>query len=259
MDVEPEAGLRTADARIEVPDTSVSGDVVDEVGRPVPGADVEISSYGKWRGAFKATTGPEGRFEVQGLSPGPYAVEAKSADRTSDSVLTSVADGFSPTVHLTLQANRTMAGSVVADPGPVAGARVIAYPVVAGRPATSGLAEGRTDLNGRFAVRIPRSTTLVHLLVLAPGYDLAIRHVTQGSALAVHLSPLGGTLHLSAATEVGAKAKAPRRPPKRLAPRGISCPVATSASAPEPIVEALSRRLPPLLAVGGGHLLLEAV
>ncbi len=208
VDVKPEAGLRTADARIEVPDTSISGDVVNEVGTPVPGAEVDISSYGKWRGAFKATTDPEGQFEVRGLSPGPYAVEAESADQTSDSVLTSVADGFSPTVHLILQKSRMMAGSVFADSGPVAGARVIAYPVVSGRPATSGLAEGRTDLKGRFAVKIPRSATLVHLLVLAPGYDLAIRRVTRGSTLGVHLSPLGGTLHLSAAPDGSVKAKA---------------------------------------------------
>ncbi len=200
VDVEPVGGLRTADVRIEVPDTSISGDVVNEVGLSVAGAEVRISSFGTWQGAFKVPTDPEGRFEIRGLSPGPYGVEAESADQTSDSVLTSVSDHFSPTVHLTLQADRILAGNVVADSGPVASARVIAYPVdSAGRPATIGLPEGRTDVRGRFEVKIPRSAALVRLLVLAPGYDLALTRATRGASLVVPLSPVGGTLHLASA------------------------------------------------------------
>lgn len=197
VEIELEAGLRLAEVVIEVPDTSIGGEVVDELGAPIADVGIRLSSYGPWRGILGAETDEVGRFEIHGMRPGPYGVEAVKGDRRSEPIQLTVAEELSPFLRLTLREERPMAGRVVSASGPVAAARVIGYPLTgSGKPATMAVSQARTDAQGRFQLRVPYDTSRVRLLVLAPGHGLKVTGVSEGEILQVELSREVGTLRL---------------------------------------------------------------
>lgn len=67
VEVEMRAGVVTdVDVPLTLPTTTVSGRVVDPHGRPLPGVRVEVPSWR--RDTSGATTGPDGRFSIDGLA-----------------------------------------------------------------------------------------------------------------------------------------------------------------------------------------------
>lgn len=197
VEIEADDTLRTADAVIEVPDTRIEGEVVDEGGLPVSSARVQLQSYGRWRGALSTEADPSGRFELQGMRPGPFSIEAQTPEGQSEPEMRQVAEGEAVVVRLVVRKERKMDGTVISDAGPVLGARVLAVPFTsAGLPASMRMPGTKTDAAGRFELSIPGSSALVRLMVMAPGYALYLGSVTEGQPLQVSLAREMGTLHL---------------------------------------------------------------
>ena len=58
--------------------SAISGQITDQSGAPIPGADVSISNAGTGM-KRSVETGDDGRFHFPQLTPGTYAVEASAA------------------------------------------------------------------------------------------------------------------------------------------------------------------------------------
>jgi RNA polymerase sigma-70 factor (ECF subfamily) len=135
------------------PPASLRGRCTDELGRVLWQARIELLQLGG-RVRLEAGIGPDGRFELEGLTPGPFVVRASEDPWTEflsarhEGVLS---PGKNAELTLTLTRSATIRGQV-RELGPLAGATVTIAPVVpdeAEGPATS---EVRTDATGAFAL-----------------------------------------------------------------------------------------------------------
>lgn len=115
VEVDRLPGKRAAEVSIEVPDTLLQGEVVDEAGRSVPGALVTVlGNRGDQRMADE-----EGRFEFRGLRPGLRGVEAEERDRSSGVVEVMVEeDRETAPLRLVVRENTEVKGRVVSSWAP---------------------------------------------------------------------------------------------------------------------------------------------
>ena len=210
VEVEPIADLRVADVVLELPNTRLTGEVVDEAGLPLTEPAqlhvVPISGDDRRERFLGTRTDALGRFEVLAMAPGTYSVEATSPHGSTESAVLGIAEGRDASVQLTLRARRTMVGTVVSESGPVPQALVMAYPVVGPgqRPAFESPTT-RTGVDGRFRMNVPGTATTIRLTVLAPGYALALQRVSEGSTIEVGLTQGGGTLSLEPSAREGSE------------------------------------------------------
>ncbi|HTQ79954.1 MAG TPA: carboxypeptidase-like regulatory domain-containing protein [Thermoanaerobaculia bacterium] len=194
--VEPDSSGK-ASVAIALPDTRISGWVLEENGRPAPGAEVFLrSAVGPWR----AATDERGGFTARGLPEGPLAVSAEGAQGsaqagwTSDLLQLTLSEGQeADPVELRLQKVKELKGKVISPFGPVLGAMVVALPQ--GRP---GGARATTDATGAWTVKIPERADGVTVIVGAPGKALkAFDAVATGEELALEVTEGGGALEIS--------------------------------------------------------------
>lgn len=165
VEVVERAGEDVVRLDIELPDTLLVGQVVDAAGQPVAQATVLAWQEGSRAGRSKARSNAAGRFRYWSLRSGEWIVEAFSGSR-SGRVEIALEEAQPQRIEIRLGVERTLAGRVVSDAGPVAGALVYAIPDV---PRTTPLSPWRTDPLGAFEARVPADTTGVHLFVLALG------------------------------------------------------------------------------------------
>jgi len=200
VEIDPESA---EDVIIEVPSTVIDGTVVDLSGEPVSGARVLMTSIGNGGQPVAATSGVSGRFELRGLQPETYQVEASLGDlRSGVEQVMLVEDRPAAPLRLVLTRSWVLQGRVVATSGPVPRATVLAFPFTVGA-ALAGVTvpSTRTELNGSFELSLPGSTQLARLVVLAPGQGIALRPVQRGvgvgsEQLEVFIAPADGTLEL---------------------------------------------------------------
>ena len=135
----------------------LSGVVVDPHGQPVGGAGLIVfADPERARFGAQAMTGADGRFELAGLSPGRYIIEAfptemggANAEGLREVTLTGI-DPAAGDLEIVLPASAITSGVVVDRQGePVAQASVVARDADGGECAT-----GFTDGEGRFALRL---------------------------------------------------------------------------------------------------------
>ncbi|RKH07037.1 carboxypeptidase-like regulatory domain-containing protein [Corallococcus carmarthensis] len=118
----PSRGIR----RVLRRGATVSGTVVSMAGAPLPGIELTLwKREGQDDAERSGATDEQGRFTLQGVSPGRYVVEASlqtPAYTRSASQPVEVADGETATVSLRMEGNRTLAGLTVDGAGrPVPG------------------------------------------------------------------------------------------------------------------------------------------
>ncbi|HXU47384.1 MAG TPA: carboxypeptidase-like regulatory domain-containing protein [Thermoanaerobaculia bacterium] len=186
----------TAEVEIELPDTSIAGQVVDATGLPVAGARVSL------RGADhqeQAQTGPEGRFLFRGVAEGPVrmtaAVEAPSHASSEDATLEVRAGEPAGPVVLRLREMRRLSGRVVSPIGPLAGARLVIFPQ---RPSPGSPQIARSRGDGSFEVDVPKSTASALVVVSPPGHALRAVDVRTGEEpILVPVTAEAGTLEIS--------------------------------------------------------------
>ncbi len=196
VEVEEPEGGGTARIEIVLPDTSLAGEVVDESGRPLPGASVVVATGRDRR--TQAKTNDRGAFTLRGLSPGAHAVRASAGERTSGWVTASVAEkGESTRLRLVASKMLELHGTVISPSGPVPGTQVVAIPAL-GSAGISSILEAVSDPLGRFRLTLPATTPAVTLLVFPPGNALRVLHfsVEEGRPLEIRVQPSGATLVL---------------------------------------------------------------
>ena len=136
--------LRDVVVRVDV-GAEVSGSVVDKAGAPVPAAHVEAKLY--HAGTKRVVADESGRFQMRGLEPGEYYVEAYTPTQASAAAHLQLERGKPVEVKLVLDDAR-VAGIVTDDKGePVAEATVRA---IAREIYVPYRLEVPTDSRGRF-------------------------------------------------------------------------------------------------------------
>lgn len=197
------------DVVIELPNTSIKGEVVDEDGRPVAGAWVNVLTLGGPGviGAVKSDS--QGWFELNGEQEGTYQVEAQDSGRRSRRETVSVAEDVTPApLRLVLNESWVLQGAVNFRGTPVPGAVLMAYPFSAqGQLATLMIPRGRTGMDGGFVLDLPGGATTARVVVMAPGFVFHVQSARRRSDhdsdwLDVALSQDGGTLRL---TRIGSR------------------------------------------------------
>jgi protocatechuate 3,4-dioxygenase beta subunit len=183
----PELRSLVADATREVrialrPGGLLVGQVVDEKGRPVPGAEVELagSPFEEWgwespsflehHATHRTRTGPAGRFRFRDLPAGQFELTIRHSEHATliaDRPVEGRTAGRLGT--FVLRRGKTLAGTVTDAAGrPVAGARIWALPWselgTRGFPAPSTTTAG----DGTFAV--PHRGQGIELWVCADGF-----------------------------------------------------------------------------------------
>lgn len=165
VDVVKRPGEEVARLDIELPQNLLSGRVVDSQGRPVAGATVLAWREGSRAGRSKARSDQSGEFKLVGLDPGHWIVEAFDTPRSGRSDV-DLEKGRYAQVEIRLGDERALAGRVVSDWGPVAGALIYVVPEV---PRLTPLSPWKSDPLGAFEARVPADATGVHLFVMAVG------------------------------------------------------------------------------------------
>lgn len=193
VEVEPDPqGI--AKVEIALPDTLLGGQVVDPEGHAVEHADVIL---GNLSDVQRTTSGAQGRFRFRGVATGLARLEAndRSTGRSSDSVSVDLREEGAPApIVLRLRETRRLEGRVISSFGPVAGARVVVFPR---RPVGPGQ-DARTDLDGSFAVDVPKSTSSAVAIVSPPGQALRAVELTPAEApTEIPVGSAGGTLEIS--------------------------------------------------------------
>ncbi len=204
-------GTRAAKVTIELPDTTVRGDVQDDQGRAVPKADVMAVGD---QVASAVAVAPDGGFEFKGFDPGTWRFEAQAAGGAdglfADSVEISLADHQAvEAVHLVLRKRILVSGQVVTPAGdPLPGAKVTGLIEQAARPLSSVEPSAYSDVNGVFELRLPAETQGLQLTVMPPGYAVTQLRVDARSSapLVIPVSQVGGTVVVEYASRAAAEA-----------------------------------------------------
>ena len=167
----------TAALEIELPDTEIAGEVVDDRRRAVEGAVVKVAhaSTGAitWR-----TSDADGEFRFRGLPEGTTVVDAvRGEELASDAVVMQIGDDApQPHVTLVLREKAVLHGRVLSSSGPVPGALVLVIPKRGGiEQPFARRPHGVTDPTGRFTVRVPAEADRLEVVLMPPGYALTTR------------------------------------------------------------------------------------
>ena len=191
-------GAPAARVTIELPDTEIAGEVVDEGGRPVFAASVHALRL-ESASSSSARTDRKGRFRLRGLPSGPQMVSAHDADETSEQLLVHAEENRPKlNLRLVLRKDEKISGQVLAPSGGVPGARLIAVSFQAdGTPMLLGR-EATTDVHGHFDLAVPGAGQRIQLAVLAPAYAFRLVEVTTGrrEPLNLQVEPQAGSLNL---------------------------------------------------------------
>lgn len=193
----PEKGSDPRQVRIEIPDTLLSGSVINATGEPVGRAMVSVEASGD---SIDTISDERGRFEVRGMPEGRLRLMAmadRAGERQSSRPHEAYAYESRPAgpVVLQLEEREPITGRVLSTRGPVPGALVSVLPPAA----VGGFGDSaRTDLEGRFRVRLPKTLQRLHVTVLPPGHALKTFEIdlSYGRAIVLQVPSLGGDLRI---------------------------------------------------------------
>lgn len=202
--VQPPADGGAATVSIVLPDTRVSGEVVDEKGAKAPSSRIMALEIETGRPMI-VEADEDGKFELRGIPEGPLTLVAEAADARSDEVLVTVQeDAPAGSVRLALRKLREVTGTVLSASGGVPGAQVIAFARNRQSPALlpRGI-QAITGVEGKFSLKMPAGTTDFKLIVFPPGFSLVLQRIEglPEEPLRVMVSTGGGTVGLKPLSE----------------------------------------------------------
>lgn len=179
--------LGAAELTIELPATRIEGRVLDADRRPVPKAQVVVQAGFEGGGVTQVQVEEDGRFDLAGQAPGSYQLTALGPAGTMSTVVTVELeeDRPLPPVELLVRPMRTIEGRVVNGDGRgVPGAIVWPVADLSGDAAPVHLLtrQVRSGSGGEFRLRLGSEDPRNGLVVLAPGFPLAVQAVPSGLA-----------------------------------------------------------------------------
>lgn len=212
-DLEVEIEPEPEELLIDVPDTTVRGEVVyANTGSPAPDAGimlVNMSDQG-FTPPYNDVADSEGRFKLRGIKPGTYKIEASYGALKSplETVQVSEADA-TPLLQLVLRKRWRLEGRVVSGSNPVPAAMIWAVPYTAqGTYASTSAPNTRSMIDGSFTIGVSDDAVMVRLVTMAPGHTIQASTATQRQDtyqddLVIDLAAEGGNLHLSRMAQRG--------------------------------------------------------
>lgn len=193
-----EAGVATLE--LSLPDTHLSGRVVDENGDPQEGALVTATDS-PWEGrAVTVRTIENGKFDLFGLEESTYSVQAEKGDRASLATEVGLREEARSDLDLILRPKKSLRGRVVdAAANAVPGVSLLVEPYTSAGILDGFYEQGQTvsDLQGHFELTVPPSAATVALTFFAPGYAIRYLDTKPGEVGEVVLSSAAGTLRLT--------------------------------------------------------------
>jgi hypothetical protein len=187
--------LGDVELRIELPQTVVSGRVINSDGSPEPQALVTLRSPDNK--VFEQTsTQADGAFELFGFEPGSYRVRAEAFQRSSEIVTVRASETLTSNVDLVLQNDVFVRGKVQARNTAGVGAKLTA---LQRGVRTDFVPNTSTDGRGLFELKLPPGTRVFDLIVRAPGFALAMGRVAvqqDAKFLTLTVDQNGGELSL---------------------------------------------------------------
>lgn len=215
VDLSPEDGVARVDLRL--PDTLLSGEVVDDQGGPAAGASILIArtaDEGERTPPSSVRADAGGLFSLRGQSPGVYRLEARVT--TVDGIQASEPSRVelsenapSTSVRLIVRSPQALRGRVVAGGRGVAGAAIFLTEIQGENSRPLFVPETQTAVDGSFALDMPAGARHGTLLVLATGYTFHRQALAMGDGTEplIELRTEGGTLIIQRHEKDGQAAK----------------------------------------------------
>jgi hypothetical protein len=189
-----EVSINKDEIDISLPNTEVSGSVLDAEHKRSPAARIMLLSNGR---VMYRTSDPDGSFRFRGIQAGSAHLQAsdpRTHDYSRDAEVAVPDDGRIQNVELDLESVRPFKGVVRSNGDVVVGALVHAYAFLGG---SAPQKQATSDLLGGFTIDVPNAATEVIVTVAAPGRTLESFNVpTNQDSFAVNLATRGGTLKL---------------------------------------------------------------
>ncbi|HYI09303.1 MAG TPA: carboxypeptidase-like regulatory domain-containing protein [Thermoanaerobaculia bacterium] len=184
------------DVAIELPDTSLSGRVVDADGQRLSRGRVTAQVSGR---ALSTELSSAGEFSLRGVPEGTVHLIASNAQNESSSPVAVPLSRNAPVrdVELRILETHRFAGTVVSAGQPVVGAHVSVVPLA---PRGGHVVEAVTDAAGKFQAAVLDRAVRVLLVIAAPSRTLQTFDVpVTAEEMRYDVAPRGGTLgiHLS--------------------------------------------------------------
>lgn len=206
---EDESGV--SHVSIELPDTLLEIEVVDQSGDPVGGATVLVLPYPPVEKPSFDRTNEEGLLTMRGLAYSDYRVEAHfmrpEGALRSDPIVATISDTVSTaSVQLMIRKTVKLRGRVVASIGTaVPGATISLMPPTVGGLQGMLIPKAQSDHAGRFEVEVPQGAQEVTATVLAPGFVLTrtVLPVDPSREYLISLSQDGGGTLIVELAELG--------------------------------------------------------
>lgn len=148
FDVQP--GVNVLDARFD-PGIEVTGRVIDDAGKPVSGARVELASDRRFdRKEYRDVTGDDGRFRLAPVADGRYLLSAEAEGFTDTDGVGAVEVAGQPVANLeiTLDRGALLSGEILG-----LSAEDLAKVTIEARGERGATADAWTDGRGRYEVR----------------------------------------------------------------------------------------------------------
>lgn len=199
VEVKRPLGGGPAHVKVALPDTTLSGKIVDEDGKAVPKARVTIVG----KESLETFAGdPQGDFSFLGAKAGKWDLNAESPDGASASDVDSIELGTKPIedLRLVLHKRLKISGLVIGPDGEgIPGAAVYARVEQPNRFLSQDEPQVFTDVAGQFDLQVPAAAEAVQLTVLPPGFAIHQVRVdpNQKAPLIISVAQIGGTLVLT--------------------------------------------------------------
>lgn len=181
------------DLDIQLPDTSVSGWVVDADGQRLSRGSVVARVSGR---ALSAPVNADGEFRLRGLPEGSVHLIATNPRNESSAPLALQVTGKTPLrdVELRIAKTRRFAGTVVSSGQPVVGAHVSVIPLA---PRGGRTLEAVTDVHGKFDVAVADRAVRLLVVIGAPNRTLQTFDVPAATEdMRYDIASRGGTVIL---------------------------------------------------------------
>jgi len=178
---------------IHLPNTTIMGRTIDPEGSPVPFAILNIRSETA-KLVEQPASDEDGRFQIGGLEPGTYKIQAEAFNKTSDVVDVAASDSVTPAeIDLVLRDQEEVRGEVMMGSLRIPSAEIFALPR---NVATSFVPAGKADANGRFVLHLPPGTETYDVLVASPGFANVSGRIVRNPKQILHVETVqtGGSL-----------------------------------------------------------------